>query len=139
MTRYNSDFMNILNLINDILIWLTLFFQKYRPSLKNGSADCDSIYIIYPSLCTQTADLNHFDLHLFVRFYQTIKKLFQVLIITFNCHNHGCFQTFPFCIKNPNCFWLLGPGSVLGHNTVLYMIECQVGEDTLFFFGWSNH
>jgi len=27
--------------------------------------------------------------------------------------------------QNPNCFWLLGPGSVLGHNTVLYMIECQ--------------
>lgn len=28
--------------------------------------------------------------------------------------------------QNPNYFLLLGPGTFLGHNTVLYMIECQV-------------
>lgn len=27
---------------------------------------------------------------------------------------------------NPNCFWLLGPGTGLGHNSIIFMIECQV-------------
>lgn len=27
---------------------------------------------------------------------------------------------------NPNGFWLLGPGTGLGHNSIIYMIECQI-------------
>ena len=27
----------------------------------------------------------------------------------------------------PNLFFLLGPNTALGHNSVVYMIECQVG------------
>lgn len=27
--------------------------------------------------------------------------------------------------NNPNCFWLLGPGTGLGHNSIIYMIECE--------------
>jgi len=25
----------------------------------------------------------------------------------------------------PNCFWMLGPGTGLGHNSIIYMLECQ--------------
>ena len=30
----------------------------------------------------------------------------------------------------PNFFYLLGPNTVLAHNTVVYMIECQVNYVT---------
>ncbi|XP_023329259.1 uncharacterized protein LOC111701982 [Eurytemora carolleeae] len=44
---------------------------------------------------------------------------------------HEIFDDAPYAYlgiahdNNPNCFWLLGPGTGLGHNSIIYMIECE--------------
>ena len=41
----------------------------------------------------------------------------------------------------PNFYWLLGPGTGLGTNSIIFMIECQVGFPFASFWllGYMNY